>query len=83
MESLVYNQQLLNKYQSGFRSIHSTATALLDATNQWYFNIDNGLVTSVVFLDLSTAFDTIDHNIFFEKLRQSVSLLISQSVSHS
>ena len=41
------------------------------------------LITSVVFLDLSTAFDTIDHNIFFEKLRQLVSLLISQSVSQS
>jgi len=36
---------------------------LLDTTNQWYFNTDNGLVTSVVFLDLAKAFDTIDHNI--------------------
>ena len=54
---------LLNKYQSGFRSLHSPATALLDATNQWYFNIDNGLVTSVVFLDLAKAVDTIDQNI--------------------
>jgi len=71
MERLVYNQlclylsdnKLLNRYQSGFWSFHSTATALLDATNQWYFNIDNGLVTSVVFLDLAKAFDTIDHDI--------------------
>ena len=77
MERLVYNQlclylsdnQLLNKYQSGFRSLHSTATALLDATNQWHFNIDSGLVTSVVFLDLVKAFDTIDHNILLEKLQ--------------
>ena len=77
MERLVYNQlclylsdnQLLNKYQSGFRSLHSTATALLDATNQWHFNIDSGLVTSVVFLDLAKAFDTIDHNILLEKLQ--------------
>ena len=63
MERLVYNQlcsylsdnKLLNKYQSGFRALHSTATALLDATNQWYFNIDSALVTSVVFLDLAKA----------------------------
>jgi len=73
MERLVYNQlclylsdnKLLNRYQSGFWSFHSTATALLDATNQWYFNIDNGLVTSVVFLDLAKAFDTIDHDITY------------------
>ena len=36
---------------------------MLDATNQWYINIDNGLVTSVVFPGLGKAFDTIDHNI--------------------
>jgi len=77
MERLVYNQlcsylsdnKLLNKYQSGFRSLHFTATALLDATNQWYLNIDSGLVTSVVFLDLAKAFDTIDHNNLLEKLQ--------------
>ena len=57
------DNKLLNKYQSSFRSLHSTSTALLDATNQWYFNIDNGLATSVVFLDLAKAFDTFDHNI--------------------
>ena len=53
MERLIYNQlclylsdnKLLYKYQSGFRLSHSIATALLDATNQWYFNIDNGRFT--------------------------------------
>ena len=63
--SYLSDNKLLNKYQSGFRTLHSTATALLDATNQWHFNIDSGLVTSVV----AKAFDTIDHNILFEKLQ--------------
>ena len=71
MDKIVYDQfhcyltenKLFTKYQSGFRSLHTTVTALLDATNQWYFNIDNDVVTAVVFLDLAKVFDTRDHAI--------------------
>ena len=38
--------------QSGFRSLHSTVTALLDMTNPWCLNIDRGMVSGVIFLDL-------------------------------
>ena len=38
--------------QSGFRSLHSTLTALLEVTNMWSVNIDNGLLNGVVFIDL-------------------------------
>ena len=60
--------RLLNTYQSGFRSMHSTTTALLETTNNWSINIDNGLLNGVLFIDLKKAFDTIDHEIILRKL---------------
>ena len=59
-ERIIYNQlssylsenNILSQYQSGFRSFHSTMTALLEATDDWAFNIDRGYVNAVVFLDL-------------------------------
>ena len=54
--------------QSGFRPRHSTQTALLEATNEWYLNIDNGLINGVLFLALKKAFDTEDHRILLQKL---------------
>ena len=60
-ERIIYNQlspffsenRLLNKCQSRFRGLHSTVTALLEATNELAFNIDPGKVNTVMFLDLN------------------------------
>ena len=41
--------------QSGFRSLHSTVTALVEATNNWAYNIDKVNINIVVFLDLIKA----------------------------
>ena len=60
---------LLSHCQSGFRSLHSTLTALLDAANSWSVNIHNDLVNSVVFIDIKKVLDTTDHNILLRKLR--------------
>ena len=62
------DNQLLSSCQSGFRSLHSTLTALLEATNSWSVNIDNGFLNGVVFIDLKKAFDTIDHEIILRIL---------------
>ena len=75
-EKLVHEQlynylndnDLLANCQLGFRSLHSTLTALLEATENWPLNIDNGLINEVIFIDLKKAFDTIDHNIIIRKL---------------
>ena len=72
-ERIVYNQlygflaneEIITNQQSGLRSLHSTVTALLEATDSWVFNIDRGHVNAVVFLDLKKAFDTVDHDVLF------------------
>ena len=77
-EKLIYQQlyqfldkhKILGKQQYGFRSLHSTALALSQATNHWFMNIDNGSINSVVFLEIRKAFDTIDHQILIKKLSQ-------------
>ena len=60
--------QLLNKNQFGFRPNSSTQFAITLIHDKLIKNIDNGLYTCCIFLDLSKAFDTVNHTILLWKL---------------
>ena len=49
---------------------HSTTSCILSLTNSIFRNMEMGLYTGVVFLDLKKAFDTMDHTVLISKLKK-------------
>ncbi len=70
LNDFINSQNVLEKFQSGFRVNHSTETALLKILNDFRVNYDSQKVTVLVLLDLSAAFDTVDHTILLSRLIQ-------------
>ena len=76
LERIVYNRLInfLNKFnilssnQYGFRKNHSTAYALIQLYDKLSDAIDQGKVTLGLFIDLSKAFDIVNHDILLAKL---------------
>lgn len=76
LEKLLYNRLLtfLNMHsilasnQFGFREKHSTFMALLNLVDRISGKIDNKEYSIGIFMDLSKAFDTVDHDILLGKL---------------
>ena len=63
------NENLLYVSQYGFRKEHSTETACLEFLDRIMMDLDNGKTPISIFVDLSKAFDTLNHDILIGKLQ--------------
>ena len=77
IEKLVANQlisyindyELNETFQSAYKKYHSAETALIRVHNDILSAIDNRRIVILLLLDLSAAFDTVDHTILLSRLR--------------
>ena len=68
--SHIKSSQLSNHYQSAYINVQSYESVLLKIYNDILSSMDHGKVTSLTLLDLSAAFDTIDHTILLRRLNE-------------
>ena len=71
LQSHLKINNLLDINQSAYKHHHSTETALLHVIEGLLVNADNRLLSVLALLDLSAAFDTIDHEILIQRLQIS------------
>ena len=75
-EKIIHNQlvdfldlhNIISKQQFGFRKKHSTSHAISSLYEKLIKNFENGEISAVLFIDLKSAFDTIDIDILLQKL---------------
>ena len=69
LTNYISNSNLFAKYQSGYRKGHSCDTAVLKIQNDTLMMIDNRSHAVLMMLDLSAAFDTVNHAVLIKKLK--------------
>ena len=68
LQSHLVKNNLFPTLQSAYRPNHSTETAQLKIKNDILMNMDKQHATLLILLDLSAAFDTVDHQILLNRL---------------
>ena len=74
IQSHLAKNNLYPVFQSAYRKLHSTETALVKVHNDILTNMNTYHVTLLVLLDLSAPFDTVDPSILLTRLRSKLDL---------
>ena len=61
--------QLMPSYQSAYQQHHSCKTSLLKLTNHILWSVEDQNITAALALDISAAFDMVDHDILLQVLK--------------
>ena len=78
LEKVVHNQlqhhlisnDVMPMFQSAYRQFHSTETAVNKILNDLLLAADQGQVSALCLLDLTAAFDTVDHSLLLTRLQR-------------
>ena len=74
LQEFLDNNSIFETFQSGFKALHSTESALLRVFNDLLITTDTGDFAILMLLDLTAAFDTIDHTILISHLEHGVGI---------
>ncbi len=69
LKSYLNEHNLQNPFQSAYRQMHSVESALLRVKNDILMDMDSGKISGLVLLDLSSAFNRVDHSILLDRLK--------------
>ena len=64
-----YTEEKISNYITGFRKSHGNQNSLVILLERWKQAIDKGEYISVMYMDLSKAFNTVNHDLLLAKLR--------------
>ena len=62
-------QNKFSEYLTGFQENHNTQNSLLRMIESWRFRLNNGAKVGVIIMDLSKAFDSLNHELLLKKLK--------------
>ena len=71
VDHFLFSNALMPSFQSAYRQFHSTETMLVHLSNHLAVARSKNLFSCLVLLDLSAAFDTVDHVLLLDRLSDS------------